>query len=570
MTVLVQAAELIYAHGGNQIFDGVSFEVKDGERLALVGENGAGKSTLFRLLMREIAPQRGTVVWRNNLTVGYLTQESNLDPNLTARDAVAAAAGDPAALDQRLRELEAQMADDLDDDAMTAVLDEYGALLERADAAGSHDAGANVAAILAGLRFPEDRWDSPVRVLSGGERRIVSLARFLIQEPDLLLLDEPDNHLDESARAWLEEYLRARRGGLAVISHDRFFIDRVANHILELEDGRIISYPGNYTGFQQEKRARLEREEQLYEMHLRDMKKLKESAEALTQWARQNPKFAARARNRWRMLENERERLEATPTPILDRKRIDVEFSNERGSSLVLEARGLSHAYGERQIIRPVSFELRHGERVGIVGANGAGKSTLFRLIMGTEEPVAGRVRIGPSIKVGYYSQLAETLDGDRTPLELVRNTRPMSEQQGIGYLVGLLFTREDALNRVGNLSGGERARLQIALMVLQGANFLLLDEPTNNLDIPSIEVLEEALLEFTGTILTISHDRYFLDRICQRIISIDDGWLREYAGGFSFYDRNRGTGALLHEQPVPAVAAATPSRRQAKPGRLS
>lgn len=570
MTVLVQAAELIYAHGGNQIFDGVSFEVKDGERLALVGENGAGKSTLFRLLMREIAPQRGTVVWRNNLTVGYLTQESNLDPNLTARDAVAAAAGDPAALDQRLRELEAQMAEDLDDDAMTAVLDEYGALLERADAAGTHDAGANVAAILAGLRFPEDRWDSPVRVLSGGERRIVSLARFLIQEPDLLLLDEPDNHLDESARAWLEEYLRARRGGLAVISHDRYFIDRVANRILELEDGRIISYTGNYTAFQQEKRARLEREEQLYEMHLRDMKKLKESAEALTQWARQNPKFAQRARNRWRMLENERERLEATPTPILDRKRIDVEFSNERGSSLVLEARGLAHAYGERQIIRPVNFELRHGERVGIVGANGAGKSTLFRLIMGTEEPVAGRVRVGPSITVGYYSQLAETLDANRTPLELVRNTRPMSEQQGIGYLVGLLFTRDDALNRVSNLSGGERARLQIALMVLQGANFLLLDEPTNNLDIPSIEVLEEALLEFNGTILTISHDRYFLDRICQRIISIDDGWLREYAGGFSFYDRNRGTGALLHEQPVTAVAPVPPGRRQAKTAQRS
>ena len=566
MTVLVQAAELIYAHGGNQIFDGVSFEVKDGERLALVGENGAGKSTLFRLLMREITPQRGTVVWRNNLTVGYLTQESDLDPNLTARDAVAAAAGAPAAVEQRLRELEAQMAEDLDDDAMTAVLDEYGALLEHADSSDTYDAGANVAAILAGLRFPEDRWDSPVRVLSGGERRIVSLARFLIQEPDLLLLDEPDNHLDESARAWLEEYLRARRGGLAVISHDRYFIDRVANRILDLEDGRIISYTGNYTSFQQEKRARLEREEQLYEMHLRDMKKLKESAEALTQWARQNPKFAARARNRWRMLENERERLEATPTPILDRKRIDVEFSNERGSSLVLEARGLAHAYGDRQIIRPLNFELRHSERVGIVGPNGAGKSTLFRLIMGTEEPVAGRVRIGPSINVGYYSQLAETLDANRTPLELVRNTRPMSEQQGIGYLVGLLFTREDALNRVSNLSGGERARLQIALMVLQGANFLLLDEPTNNLDIASIEVLEEALLEFNGTILTISHDRYFLDRICQRIISIDDGWLREYAGGFSFYDRNRGAGALLHEQPVPA--SASPSGRQPKAAR--
>jgi ATP-binding cassette, subfamily F, member 3 len=490
MTLLVQAAEVSYAHGANQIFDGVTFEIREGDRLALIGENGAGKSTLFRLMARELAPQRGAVTHRRNLTIGYLSQHSSIDPELTIRDAVAQAGGDLSLAESRLRELEAQMAEPLDDDALSAVLEEYGELLTRTETAPAFDLDARVARVLNGLGVPEERWDQQVGVLSGGEKKLVALAQFLIEEPDLLLLDEPDNHLDANAKIWLEQYLAQRWGSLAVVSHDRYFIDRVANRIFELEDSVIVGYPGNYSAYQQEKRARLERQEELYELRQRELKKLKASAEQLTQWARQNPKFASRAENRRRMLAAERERLDNTPVPITDRRRIEVDFTGERGSSLVLEMKGLAKSFGEREVFKPFDFTIMHGERVGLVGPNGTGKTTLFRMILGLDEPTAGSLRIGPTITVGYYAQEQETLDPSMTPLDLVRKTKAMTEQQAISFLVGLLFQRNDAMNRIGDLSGGERSRLQIALLILRGANFLLLDEPTNNLDIPSIEVL--------------------------------------------------------------------------------
>ncbi len=546
MTLLVQASEVKYAHGGNQIFDGVTFEVRDGDRLALIGENGVGKSTLFRLMARDLFPHGGAVTHKRGLTVGYLTQHSTLDPSLSVQQAIAVAAGDPTALETQLRELEAKMAEPLDDDALSDVLEEYSATLERFEGGPGQDLESRIAQILTGLGLPAERWKTRVGQLSGGEKKLVALAGFLIEEPDLLLLDEPDNHLDESAKAWLEDYLQTRRGAVAVISHDRYFIDRVANRIFDLEDGRIVGYPGNYSTFLTVKRERLERDEQLYEMRQRELKKLKASAEQLTQWAKQNPKFAARAGNRWRNFEIEKERLENTPTPILDRKRIEVDFNAERGSSLVLEIKGMAKAFGDRQVFAPFDFTMMHGERVGIVGGNGAGKTTLFKLILSQIEPDAGRLRIGPSIQTGYYAQEQETLDPTLTPLELVRKSKAMNEQQAIGFLVGLLFDRNDAMNQIGNLSGGERSRLQIAMLILQGANFLLLDEPTNNLDIPSIEVLETALLDFGGSILTISHDRYYLNRLCERIIEIDDGIVREYPGNFSYYSQRRGQGAEL------------------------
>ena len=313
MTLLVQAANIRHAHGGNQLFEDVSFEVKTGNRVALIGENGAGKSTLFRIMARRITPDGGTVTHARNLVVGYLSQESEVDPALTVRQAVAAAGGDPAALEARLRELEAAMATAADDEALAAVLDEYGAVLARLEAgagpAHGHAQQARVAETLAGLGLPEERWDRPVGSLSGGEKKLVGLARFLVEEPDLPLLDEPDNHLDATAKDWLDRYVATVRGAVALISHDRWFIDRAVNRIFELEDGRIEGYPGNYSAYLDQKRERLERQAQLRELQEREFKKLKASAEQLTQWARQNPKFAPRAENQRRKLAEERARL---------------------------------------------------------------------------------------------------------------------------------------------------------------------------------------------------------------------------------------------------------------------
>ncbi len=550
MTLLVQAANIRHAHGGNQIFEDVSFEVKEGDRLALVGENGAGKSTLFRIMARVIQPDGGVVTHRRNLAVGYLSQESAVDPALTVQEAVALAGGDPGALEARLRELERGMETAADDEQLAAVLDEYGIVLARLEAGAGYGHEAKVAGVLAGLGLPEARWDTPVGRLSGGEKKLVGLAQLLVEEPDLLLLDEPDNHLDVAAKTWLEGYVRGHPGAVALISHDRYFIDRAVNRIFELEDGRIVGYPGNYSAFLEQKRDRLERQAQLRDLQEREFKKLKASAEQLTQWARQNPKFASRAENQRRKLAEERERLERTPPPILNRRRIEVDFAAERGSTLVLEAKGLAKKFGDRVVFEPFDLVVRHGEAVGLVGPNGAGKTTFFRLILGREQPTAGTLRLGPSIVVGYYAQEQETLDPILTPLELVRKLKPLSEQQALSFLVGFRFDRTDALNPIAQLSGGERARLQIAALILQGANFLLLDEPTNNLDLPSIEALEAALLAFEGAILTISHDRYFLDKLCERIVELDAGVVRDYPGGYSYYHAHRGTGTELTIRP--------------------
>jgi ATP-binding cassette subfamily F protein 3 len=564
MTLLIQAANVDYAYGGHEVLNGASFEIRQGDRLALIGANGSGKSTLFRLLAGRLQPQRGALTLARGVRVGFLEQEPAFDPTQTVHEAIALAAGDPAALEARARELEAAMGEAAGDDELTAIMDAYALVLERLE--GGDEEAAKGTRVLDGLGFPQTRVQQPIGQLSGGEKKLVGLARLLVEEPDVLLLDEPDNHLDFAAKAWLEGFVRDHRGAVAVISHDRYFIDRTANRIFELERGQVIGYSGNYAAYVAEKRTKLERDAQLRELQEREFKKLKASAEQLTQWARQNPKFASRAENMRRKLAEERERLERTPTPLLNPRQIDVDFQSERGSSLVLEAKGLAKRFGERVVFEPFDLEIRHGEAVGLVGPNGAGKTTLFRLIRGEEVPSGGTLRLGPSCVLGYYAQEQETLDPNATPMDIVRRLQPMSEQGAIGFLNRYLFTRDDMLGRVGALSGGQRARLQIAALILQGANFLLLDEPTNNLDIPSVERLEEALLSFLdegqGSILTISHDRAFLDTICGRIVELDGGVVRDYPGGFTWYDAHRGLGKEITFRP-PALAA--PAKKPGK-----
>jgi ATP-binding cassette subfamily F protein 3 len=564
MTLLIQAANVEYAYGGNDVLTGATFEIRQGDRLALIGANGAGKSTLFRLMAGLLAPHGGALTLARGVRVGYLSQEPDLHPAQTVRETIALAAGDPAALEGRARELEVLMGEVASDDELTAIMDAYAGVLERLDRGGD---AANGAQVLAGLGFPEARWEQPLGQLSGGEKKLIGLARLLVEEPDVLLLDEPDNHLDFAGKRWLEAYVRDHRGAVAVISHDRYFIDRTANRIFELQDGRVEGYPGNYAAYVAEKRARLERGAQLRELQEREFRKLKASAEQLTQWARQNPKFAPRAENMRRKLAAERERLESAPSPVLNPRQIDVAFAAERGSTLVLEAKELSKAFGERVVFAPFDLEIRHGEAVGLVGANGSGKTTLFRIIRGEEVPSGGTLRLGPSVVVGYYAQEQETLDPAATAMALVRSLQPMTEQAAIGFLNRYLFTRDDALATIGALSGGQRARLQIAALILRGANFLLLDEPTNNLDIPSVERLEEALLAFLaegqGTILTISHDRAFLDTVCGRIVELDAGTVRDYAGGFTWYDAHRGQGRELTIRPPAPPQPARRSKRE-------
>jgi len=552
MTLLIQAAGIAHAHGGNQLFEDLLFEVRAGDRIALIGENGAGKSTLLKIAARLTKPDEGSVTWQRGLRVGYLKQDPDFPVRSTARMVVALAAGDVGALEAQLASLETRMSEDLTDDELADVMDAYAETLARLEEVDAEKAAVAGEAMLSGLGFTGEKLDTPVEQLSGGERRLVALAELLLQAPDVMLLDEPDNHLDVTVRAWLERKIADHKGAVALISHDRYLIDQACTAIAELEDGKIVLYPGGgYAKFLEAKRARLERQAELRELEERQFKKLKASAEQLTQWARQNPKFASRAENQRRKLADERERLENTPPPVLRRRRIDVWFAADRGSTVAIEATNLAKSFGDRTLFEPFDLVVRQGESIALVGPNGAGKTTLFKMLRNELPPDQGSIRLGGSTEIGYYAQEHETLDLRATPLEIVRRLKPWTEQQAIGFLSGLLFSRIDSLNQIGRLSGGERARLQIAALMLSGANLLLLDEPTNNLDLASREVLEQALIDFDGTIVTISHDRYFLDNVCTRTIEVKGGLVTDFPGGYSEYLARTTQGTLLTRRPA-------------------
>jgi ATP-binding cassette, subfamily F, member 3 len=375
--------------------------------------------------------------------------------------------------------------------------------------------------------------------LSGGQKKLLGLAKLFVVEPDLLLLDEPDNHLDLAGKAFLEALIRTYKGGVVIVSHDRYLLDVVADEIAELEDGRITLYPGNYSEYAFEKQSRLLRRQQLFQAQQKEIDRLEQAAHRLLVWGRtyDNEKLIKRGRS----IQKRLERMDRIEKPVLERRRMQLELSGWRGSNKVLNIQNLDKVFGPGDgegtiVLAGLDLLIWHGERVGLVGPNGAGKSVLFRLILGEETPSGGTISIGPSVRIGYYDQEHQTLNYHATLLETVRNAAPMSESTAVSFLTKFLFTYEQIRALVGTLSGGERSRLQMALLTLTGANFLLLDEPTNNLDIAATEVLEETLETFEGTLLVISHDRYFLDRVVDRIIELEDGALSVYPGGYSDY----------------------------------
>ena len=526
-------------YGGNAIFRDIDLEILEGERIGLVGENGGGKSTLFKLLAGFDTPTEGTISRRRNLTIGYLAQEA--DPGQSSKtvfEAVSEVTQELVDLPLMLSQLEARMADPevaSDPELMTAILDEYGKAQERFDALGGYTLEHKVEAVLHGLGFGPAWYDLEVGSLSGGEKKLVNLARILIKAPDLLLLDEPDNHLDLDAKAWLEQYIQSYPGTVLIISHDRQLLDHAVKKIFELEDGNISAYFGNYSYYFEERQRRLLKQYELYTVQQGEIKRLETSMRQLKGWSKFNDKFATRAEDMAKRVE--RAKQESVDRPILIRDKIKVNLDAERSGKIVLDVKGLSKSYDERVLFEPFDLTILYGERVGIVGANGSGKTTLLKTMLELIPADTGSVKIGASVAVGYYAQEQETLPFDSTPLDFVRRIKPMNEPQTISFLRGLLFSYEDIHTPIRRLSGGEKSRLQIARLMLTDANFLLLDEPTNNLDIASVEVLEAALDEFEGTILTVSHDRYFLDKIVTKIVAIgNDGSVRVYPGNFSYY----------------------------------
>ena len=534
ISITVSNATLIL--GAHTIFRDLSWEVQHDEKIGLIGPNGAGKSSLLMLITGEHSPEKGgTVIKAKGVTLGYLPQHPEFDPDRTAISL--ALEGNPrlAEVEGELARLEARLGDPEvynNPKALERTLDAQHALLEEFEALGGQNYDSRVRELLRGLGLPQTDFDKPIRALSGGQKKLIGLARLLLAKPSVLLLDEPDNHLDMPGKAYLEKLINEYPGAVVIISHDRYLLDASVTHIAEIEDGRITTFIGNYTEFIVDKEERLARQEELYQIQQREIGRLEMALKRYKQWVVFNDKFATRIHN----MEARIERIDKIDRPILDRRKMGLELNGWRGSNQVLEFVDVSKAFPHRTVLADINFLIRHGERVGLIGANGAGKSVLLRLILGREQATRGEIKIGPSVKVGYYAQEHDTLDFNQTLIDAVRLAGNMSESNAVSLLIRYLFSYQQATQKIGSLSGGERSRLQLALLVLSGANFLLLDEPTNNLDIASAEVLENALNYFNGTVLVISHDRYFLDRTVSRIYALEDGTITEHMGGYSDY----------------------------------
>jgi ATP-binding cassette subfamily F protein 3 len=555
--LVISANNIAVDYGGRTIFSDVALDISSEDRIGLVGENGAGKSTLMRVLAGQERPDEGVVVYAKGTRLGYLVQEPHFAPNDSVYDAVAGANEAVAALGARLAAIEASMAGaDGGTSGVEALLEEYGAAQHRYEELGGYEQEARVRRVLEGLGFGDDAQRQPAERLSGGQKKLVGLARLLVMEPDVLLLDEPDNHLDFEGKAFLEAYLRDYRGAVVIISHDRYLLDRVAQGIVEVEDGAVTAWTGAYTDYVDQKEAHLQRQRELYRVQQDELRRQEEAMHRLVQWARQNPKFAGRAENMKKQVA--RKRAEMMDRPQLVRRRIKLDFGQHEGSRKVVTAEHLglrvpgSDGQGGREVLADASFAVTFGERVGMVGPNGSGKSTLLKAIAGLIEPAAGTLRPGTTVRPGYYAQEQETLPSDQTPLEWIRHQKPLTEQAGINRLRRLLLTYEDMHAPIGRLSGGQRSRLQFERLMLGDYNLLLLDEPTNNVDIASAEVLESALQTFEGTVVIVSHDRYLLENAVDRILELPgNGTLQEYAGNYAYY--------LEHRRPreIPPVATA-------------
>jgi len=541
--IQIQLSNVTLVLGAKRIFENLNWEIQRGQKIGLIGPNGAGKSSLFKLIMDEYAPELGGQVTRARLvTTGYLPQHPELDSALTAFEATMQGNPRVAEIHTQLEQVEASLGHPKvyeDKHKLQKALDRQHSLLEEYQSLGGTSYPDHVRSLLSGLGMAEGDLNKPLSVLSGGQKKLVGLARLLLVHPDVLLLDEPDNHLDLPGKAYLEDMIRTYEGTVVLISHDRYLLDSVVTHIAELEDGCLTLFKGDYSSYVADKETRLARQEQVFRAQQHEITRLEAAIKRYAIWGKvyDNEDFARKAKSMQKRLD----KMEKIDKPLLERRNMDLKLSGWRGSNKVLELHDVSKSFGTRHVYKNLNETIWHGEKVGLLGPNGSGKSVLVRMILGKEPPDAGEIVIGPSVTVGYYAQEHETLDFDQTVLEAVRYAGRLSESSATAFLLRYLFTYRQASQKISALSGGERSRLQLALLVLSGANFLLLDEPTNNLDIASAEVLEEALEDFVGAVLVISHDRYFLDRTAQRVLVIEQGNLVEYQGGYSDYLEKRG-----------------------------
>lgn len=539
--IMLSCNNVTKTFGVETILENISFSVNEGDKIGIVGVNGTGKTTLFKVITGILPHDRGEIFTSKNCRLGYLEQNTNFYSEKTIYDEVVSVFSDLIGAEEELRSLEHQIASLSDKggssgDQLKKTMDIYGKKYEEFEKNNGYAYKSEVRGTLKGLGFSDEEMDKPVNVLSGGEKTRVLLAKLLLSKPSLLLLDEPTNHLDADAIEWLVGFLRSYEETIMIISHDRYFLDQSVNRIFEMENKHLTTYNGNYTDYQ--KQARVNREIRLrqYENQQRDIKKQEESIERLKAYGRE--KHLKRARSKEKMLDKV-DRLEK-PQELRKKARFNFVLRHHSGND-VLKVQGLAKSFDDRKLFEGVDFDLYRGEKVALIGPNGVGKSTLFKIIMGDESQDHGDYKLGQGVDIAYFHQEQKSLNLENTIIDEVWDDNPHMTQTEVRNLLGaFLFEGEDVFKSIRSLSGGERARVAILKLILSRSNLLLLDEPTNHLDIDSKEVLEDALKEYEGTLLTISHDRYFLNTVVDRILVLKPDGVEEYLGNYEYYQNKK------------------------------
>lgn len=536
----------------NQVLKNVSFHIEDHEKAAIVGINGAGKTTLLRIIVGEMTPDDGQVVLAKDKTLGYLAQNSTVDTSHTIYEELLSVKADLLRLEEKIRECENNMKH-ADGDALEDLMKQYTSLTHAFETGGGYLYRSELVGVLKGLGFTEDEFSKPVATLSGGQKTRVALGRLLLQNPDLIILDEPTNHLDMNSIAWLETYLLNYKGAVLIVSHDRYFLDRIAGKVIEIDQSKATTFMGNYSDYAVKKEQLRVAAWNAYMNQQRDIKHQEEVIEKLKSFNRE--KSIKRAESREKMLD----KIEVIEKPSEVRTDMKLTLTPRiLSGNDVLTVEHLSKSFDSHKLFTDVNFEIKRGEHVAIIGDNGSGKTTLLKILNGLVPADQGTFRLGSNVEIGYYDQEHHVLHSEKTLFEEISDDYPyLNNTQIRNVLAAFLFTGEDVFKRISDLSGGERGRVSLAKLVLSNANFLILDEPTNHLDIMSKEILEDALNGYEGTILYVSHDRYFINRTAHRILDLTEGQFISYVGNYDYYLEK-------HDTVMAAIEASTPQSADA------
>ena len=529
--MILSVHNLCKSFDGKDILSGASFHIENNEKAAIVGINGAGKTTLIKMIIGQLSPDDGEVTFSKDTTWGYLAQNQNITSENTILDELTEVKRDIINLEQEIRDAEEAMKHTTGDD-LTKLMEKYTQMHEKFQRESGYAWKSEVLGVAKGLGFIQEEFDKKISTLSGGQKTRVALGKLLLQKPDLIILDEPTNHLDMNSIRWLENYLLNYKGAVLIVSHDRYFLDKIAGKIIEVENTKVSSFTGNYSTYAVKKEQVRAAELAAYVKQQQEIKHQEEVITKLKSFNRE--KSIKRAESREKMLD----KIEVLdkPTTIDDKMKISLKPSSESAKD-VLTVTGISKSFGSEQLFSNISFEIKKGEHVAIIGDNGTGKTTMLKMINGIESLDSGKIELGVKVKIGYYDQEHHVLHDEKTLFEEISDAYPTLNNTEIrNTLAAFLFTGDDVFKRIGDLSGGEKGRVSLAKLMLSDANFLILDEPTNHLDITSKEILESAISGYEGTVLYVSHDRYFINKTATRILDLTHGQVVNYIGNYDYY----------------------------------